>query len=458
MFANIPYLVSRCLLLYTGSAVITCAQDAWTLDRVLREAAAYPSIRAGAERATAAAAAIQLARTAYLPRVDVLAQANRATRNNIFGMVLPQSVIPAISGPPLMSNSLTSVWGSAAGVLFSWEPFDFGLRGATVARAEAEKRRAEATVKRTQLDVAAEAADAFLTALAAQQTVRAAEAAVQRSRTVLEMVDAQVRAELRPGADASRARAELAVARNGAVLARQAIAEAQAALAGYVAPDATALTLVEGRLLDAPLAAMPELASDHPRVAEQQAAVAETVAARNILSRSWYPRFHVQGASYGRGTGAMPDGRTLGGVEGLGPNIHNWGAGLTVTFPVLDYASLRARAEIEDARLRAEQQRLTLVEREIRIASNRALAQFEAARQIAENTPIQLEAAKSGEQQALARYRAGLGTLTDVADAQRLVAQAEIDHSLARLNIWRGLLRLAYARGDLQPFIQAISQ
>lgn len=450
--------VTTFCLLCGGVATVACAQDQWTLDRVLREAAAYPSVRVSSERAAAAAASIQLARTAWLPRVDVLAQANRATRNNIFGMLLPQSTIPSISGPPLMSNSLTSVWGSAVGVLFSWEPFDFGLRGATVARAEAERRRADATTKRTQFDVAAEAGDAFLTALAAEQTARAADAAVQRSRTVLELVDAQVKADLRPGADASRARAELAVSQNGAVLARQAIAEAKAAVAGYVAPDTAVLELAVGRLLEAPVAVPSDAAGDHPRIAEQQAAVAETVAARNILSRSWFPRFNIQGASYARGTGAMPDGRTLGGVDGLGPNIHNWGAGLTVTFPVLDYASLRARAEVEDARIRAEQARLTLVEREIRVASARALAQLEAARQIAENTPIQLEAAKSGEQQALARYRAGLGTLTDVADAQRLVAQAEIDHSLARLNIWRGLLRLAYARGDLQPFIQAVTQ
>ena len=35
----------------------------------------------------AAAAGIQLARTAYLPEVDALAQMNRATRNNVFGML-----------------------------------------------------------------------------------------------------------------------------------------------------------------------------------------------------------------------------------------------------------------------------------------------------------------------------------------------------------------------------------
>ena len=54
----------------------------------------YPSIRVSQEQMNAAAEGIRLARTAYLPRVDALAQVNRATRNNVFGLLLPQNVIP----------------------------------------------------------------------------------------------------------------------------------------------------------------------------------------------------------------------------------------------------------------------------------------------------------------------------------------------------------------------------
>src|SRR4030088_1141703 len=93
----------------------------------------YPSIRVSQEQINAAAAAIQLARTAYLPRVDALAQINRATRNNGFGLLLPQSVIPSMSGPVIGSNNFGTAWGSAIGGLVTWEPFDFGLREANVA-------------------------------------------------------------------------------------------------------------------------------------------------------------------------------------------------------------------------------------------------------------------------------------------------------------------------------------
>ncbi len=111
----------------------------------------YPSIRVTQEQMNAAAAGIRLAQTAYLPRVDGLAQVNRATRNNVFGLLLPQSVVPSISGPVLGSNNFGTVWGSAVGVLVTWQPFDFGLRRANVATATAVRDQAQAAVNRSPL-------------------------------------------------------------------------------------------------------------------------------------------------------------------------------------------------------------------------------------------------------------------------------------------------------------------
>lgn len=444
----------RVTLVVFASIALLNAQELYNLERVVREAAGYPAIRAGAERVNAAAAGIRLARTAYLPRVDLIAQANRATRNNIFGMLLPQAVLPSISGPPRMENSLTSVWGSATGFLVSWEPFDFGLRRSQVARAEAERARTEAAARVTELDVRAAAADAFLTVLAARESVLAAEAGVKRGRALLEVVEAQVRAQLRPGADASRSRAELAAAENQSIRAGQAEAEARAGLALYLNREPAQIAIDSGPLLAMPPPAPEESPVEHPRVAERERAVEEAGAARKVVERSWYPRFNLQAASYARGTGALPDGRTLGGINGLGPNIYNWGAGLTVTFPALEFPSLKARLEIEEARRRAEQARLEQVRREVNAEALRASAELEGARRVARNTPVQLEAARAAEQQALARYRAGLGGIAEVAEAQRLVTQAEIDDALARLNVWRGLLRAAYARGEIDSFLR----
>src|SRR5258708_39538196 len=83
----------------------------------------YPAVRASLERVKAAQAGVGLARTNYLPRADMVWQTNRATDNNITGLVLPQSIIAPISGPGPIETSNRSAWGSAAVRLFSLRPF-----------------------------------------------------------------------------------------------------------------------------------------------------------------------------------------------------------------------------------------------------------------------------------------------------------------------------------------------
>jgi outer membrane protein TolC len=77
---------------------------------------------------------------------------------------------------------------------------------------------------------------------------------------------------------------------------------------------------------------------------------------------------------------------------------------------------------------------------------------------VAANTPIQMSAARAATQQATARYQSGLGNIDAVAEAQRLLTQSEIDDALAKLGVWRGLLGVAVAAGDVQPFVAEASQ
>src|ERR1700730_12709269 len=144
------------LLTLAAVAAVPGQQTPLTITAAVERAVRnYPSIRISQEQISAAAAGIELARTAYLPRVDALAQVNRATRNNVFGLLLPQNIIPSISGPVLGTNNSGSAWGSALGALVSWEPFDFGLRRSNAAIAEASRTQSEATLKRTEFEVVA---------------------------------------------------------------------------------------------------------------------------------------------------------------------------------------------------------------------------------------------------------------------------------------------------------------
>src|SRR5437016_5719615 len=212
----------------------------------------YPAIKESRARAQAADEGIGVARTAYLPRLDMMWQENRATTNNVFGLVLPQSVVPPISGPVLGTRSYDSVWGSAAGVQLSWEALDFGQRKANVEVALAQSSFAKAQTDLTALDVAAAAADAFVTVLAADEAVRAARANVDRLQVFANNVRTLVANQLRPGADESRANAELATAKNQLSQAIQTADIARATLADAIGAARTTVELAAGGLANLP--------------------------------------------------------------------------------------------------------------------------------------------------------------------------------------------------------------
>jgi outer membrane protein TolC len=338
------------------------------------------------------------------------------------------------------------------GFLLQWEPFDFGLRKANIAVSETEKRRAEAALKKTRFEVAALTADAYLTVLAAEQAVGVAQASRARIDTVESVVKSLVDSGLRPGLDASRTAAEKAAIDGQIIQAKQSLAIAQANLSQFVAG---AKNVEAMKFLTAPTLppATSSTLNSHPAAAEQQMSIEESQMRMRALQRTYYPKFNTQGTLYARGTGANPDFTTGGFGSGLGPNVYNWGIGFTVTFPIMDLPGLRVKREIESTRTRTEQARLEQLLRDLEAQRARAQAQYDGATLMAANTPLQLKATREALEQVSARYKAGLIGILEVADAQRALANAEIEDALARLSIWRAKLAIATAEGDLNGFL-----
>ena len=417
----------------------------------------YPAIKESRARAQAAEEGVGVARTAYLPRLDMIWQENRATTNNVFGLLLPQSVVPPISGPVLGTRSLgDSVWGSAGGVLLSWEAVDFGQRKASVDVARAQTSLARNQTALTELDVASAAADAFLTVLAAEESVRAARANVDRLQIFANNVRTLVQNQLRPGADQSRADAELAVANNQLSQSVQIAEIARASLADAIGAAGTALELAAG-----PLATLPQVSTDaydpksHPAARARQAAVGVVRARQRTLDRAYFPQITLQSAFSGRGTGAEAPGVPSFG-NGFWRQVPNWAIGASVTFPAFDIFSINARKRVELQNELAENAAYERTMQSLTTQEAKARAIMKAATDIARNTPIERQAATAGESQARARYQSGLATATEVAEAQRLLAQAEADDAVARLGVWRALLATAQAHGDLAPFLEKL--
>jgi outer membrane protein TolC len=234
---------------------------------------------------------------------------------------------------------------------------------------------------------------------------------------------------------------------------------ARATLADAIGTPGAAVDVAMGRLTD-----LPEVPSagatdvkSHP-AARAQSAVVDTVRARErALGRSVYPHVIFQSAFADRGSGAQVPGQlSLG--NGLWPQLSNWAVGVSVTFPLLEVLTVEPRKRVEMQNELAASARYEQTLQNLTTQDARARALMKAASDIAQNTPTERRAATDAESQARARYQSGLASITEVAEAQRLLAQAEADDAVARLGVWRALLASVQVRGDLTPFLEKVRQ
>jgi outer membrane protein len=132
--------------------------------------------------------------------------------------------------------------------------------------------------------------------VAAQETVRAAQAGVDRAEVIVKTITAQVEAQLRPGADQSRAEAELAAARTQLIQAQQAIEISRATFSQFTGADPSQISIVAGSLVQLPREqAAPVLnTTANPMIVEQNAAVEQARAQLRALERSYFPRFYLK--------------------------------------------------------------------------------------------------------------------------------------------------------------------
>ncbi len=380
----------------------------------------YPRIRAGLEQQVAAQGSVSVARTAYLPRTDILWQTNRATANNVYGLLLPQGVAPSISGPVLAADNGRSAWSSAGGALVSWQPFDFGLRRAQVYSAQQGAAAATAGLKLTRLDVEVAATNAYLDLITAEQLLEIARANLDRLQVFANSVHVLVDNQLHAGADAAQADADLAVGKTQLIQANTNVAVRRAALASFVGVPTANLEVEDAHLLVAEPGeqSTPASITTHPLAEQEAALVNQRQAQLSIVTHSYVPQFNTLASLSGRGTGTALSGPFPGGTNGLAPDTVNWAAGVQVTFPAFDFFSLRAQKKVQEANIRAEQARYQQTLDDLSAQVQQAQAQLDGARQIALNTPVELAAARASEQQQRARFQAGLATVVEVAVAE----------------------------------------
>jgi outer membrane protein len=417
----------------------------------------FPTVEAARAELRSANAAIRVSQDAYLPHASLHGQVTRATRNNVLGMVMPNQTIAPITGLAFTPETGQSAFGTSVGMLLRWEAYDFGTRRARVEVATARQAEQQARVELVRYELADAVANRFFQVLALQQAMLAAEASAHRWKTTLTAVQALVDAGLRPGADASRLRAELVRSQAEVTLARQQHAQSRAELGRLLADPLLSATLDSGFAAKPyTLNAAGDGATSHPLLELRQAEQNTLSLAARAIEKEWRPKIELYSLAFGRGSGARIDGSFRGGAEGLYPDIGNWGVGASFTLDLFERKRSRSRLGVQVAQAEAATAREAESALELQTLIQQARIALRAAQEVATQMPEALDVARELETQSQVRYRAGLTDITELADAQRTLRQAEVETAVSKIEVWRAAFGLAAAQGNLSQFLEQI--
>ncbi|HVT06305.1 MAG TPA: TolC family protein [Polyangia bacterium] len=420
----------------------------------LPEALAYarqhqPSLAGALARVAAAAADARVARAQWLPSFGATAQAFEGTTNNSTASYVgvPEVALPRIGGTPTSSTGTfrpsTSTLAAVGG---NQEVFDFGRIAAQAAVADAtyqaEKHRAYAERLRVDLVVK----DAFFGVLAARAVLQAAEGAFARAQAHRDMAAAQVKTGLHAPIELTRAEADLTRFDVARVRAAGGLASAQSVFAAAVGADDLMLDATGGAPPEPPPPPVEQglkaAADRDPLLLEARTRVQAADALTRAIAAQLRPDLSLTGAFSGRAGTATPTSGPLSPDYGPLPTIANWDVGLVLRWPLYDpvVAARRdaaaARAGVARAEVAVLSQQETAVVQQAYVAQQVAQVALVALRRA-------VDAAQANDAQAEARFKAGLGTSLELADAEAVRTDAEIQLAVGEYDVQRARAALA---------------
>ena len=414
-----------------------------------------PSLQAAQARIEVAKAAASSVRAEWLPQLGATAQLFYGTMNNSTAMFLGVRAVdlPRIGGSR-GDGGFGDAYPSTVVALGLRQPiYDFGRLAALAAAADAETAGARSRALAEGLDVGLSVETLFYSVLSAHAVERAAEEAYRRSLVRRDMVKASVDRGLRPAIDLTRAEADLTRFAVGRTRAAGGLEQAQALLAAVVGvPDLLldAAPAEPARVdVDAAPAPLPPLGeaiaealSRDPGLQVALARLAAQQAGTRATTLRLAPSLALSAGLSGRAGGAP----TTGGPSpqsGWVPSVPNWDVGVVLQGPLFDGTVLAARrqSQAQEVVLRHE---IDAVKRRLLSEIQRGYTAFMSAQAMLPALFAANAAAQRNYEQASARFRVGLSTSVELADAEVLRTDAEIQLSIGRFEVLRA--RAAFNR------------
>jgi outer membrane protein TolC len=413
-----------------------------------------PQMKAYEEQAKSSKYGINLAKNTLLPEINAGYQAGYATYNNVTGMSYPGFMLP-ISGPPQAGNIYDPVPGTAVGALLKWTPLTFGQRSAAVEKAAAQYKLANNTYNDALFRQQYAAIAAYLDAAYLQKLVRTFQANIDRTNAGLQQSLVYTREGLRPGIDTTQFQAALAQATTDLLLVQRQYYAQVAELTRLTGlPDLPDNILLADTTL---FSVLPQQAdttagpSGNPAYQYYQTKKELTATSLKEIQRIWRPRLDLWANAYARGSGVKADG-VIDKADGWSLSHKNYGAGVQVSFPILQFSEVHLKKKQYSALLRADEAQLDQVALNLQKQKETARYNYDQNILIARQTQVQSQAARFAFEGLKVSYASGLVDFTRLIQGQYDLLKAETGEAAAFLQAWRSLLDIAVANGQLTTF------
>jgi outer membrane protein TolC len=441
---------------HAQTAVPPASIPVMTLEQALDHARAHqPQIRSALAELDARRAEARVPRAQWLPQVGGTAQIFVGTTNNSSAMYLPvpEVDIPRIGSTPGQTDS-TATWSpkpSTIGALtVDQQVYDFGRIAAQTAAADAYADVAHANADTRLLEIELGVEESYSAVLAAKAVLAATEEALKRAVTHRNYAQAGTKSGLRPPIDLTRAQAEVALLELRRIRAVSGLEAARAGLAATIGSDALEVDAQAMSLDETPgpafLEALRTAEQKNPFVAAALARIRAQHATTSAITHEMLPNLFASGGLSGRAGGALPSsGGTPTGAGWL-PDVVNWHLGLILQWNIFD-GTVLARRAASKAREEATLADLDAVKVNVALGTERAYLDLDAALRALPGLRQSVDAAKANWAQADARFRGGLGTIIELADAEALLTNTELELAVGQFSVARARAGLARQMG-----------
>ena len=406
-----------------------------------------PAVRAARARLVAIRADLEVPRAEWVPSVGAFAEVVGSTVNNSTANMISNAAVdlPRIGATRVgRSPDLQPYPTTAIAIGARQQLFDFGRTAAQEATITALAAAEEASVRLALLETSFAVTQAFFGVRASHAVLDVATQAEQRSGLHRDFARAAVSKGLRSPIEQTRAEADLTrftVARvraeGGLRLARGVFA----ATLGWAGGELEAADQGEAADAHGDEPSMPTEEEVVRRATLSDPAIFEATkradaqhAQTNAIAATMRPYVFATASVSARAGGGPPSSGTAAALDGWAPEVPNYSAGIVVTWPIFE-ATVRARVAAATAREGVARSEVDIARQR---AAAIALQVYGSAKIAAESLgalQVAADAARANHAQAEARFNAGLGTSTELADAETLRTEAEIQLAIGHYQL-----------------------